>query len=487
MKPREVLGRIVAHEMTMNITKCPSPSNEDVGTSNKNEKEKEDDKKECCSSSKKAQEQESSSSSSEESSSSSSSSSDDEMEDEDDDQSSCSSDDEEETKQLVRRVTKMLKKLNSKGVPIKQMMRHHQEKIKKKTTCLGCGEKGHYIEYCPKMKARRKRMKKERKERKRASKEALTSIGPSYGFGGFDASSSSDEETHRKPRSFLPSSSSSHICLMAKGMSDSDVSDDDSSPSFEELVEHVRSQEVAIKKLVSKNKELKEKLASSSSNYQELVEKFDMVIDHNDELSKKLELLESTKTTSKSASKVFEEKPKMDASTSCIDLIDESCSPSCNESVILETIDDLIAQENEELKQEVERLSKDLKKLKGKEKASECKGQPSQDNRPKMVKKLEKGSTATCYSCHQKGHKSYECKNKKKGEEKKNKNLSNTKPYLKVDKKKSTPYLLKKKDNKVVAHLINKQGKGWNQPIWVPKEIITTMKGSKKVWVPKET
>jgi hypothetical protein len=60
-------------------------------------------------------------------------------------------------------------------------------------------------------------------------------------------------------------------------------------------------------------------------------------------------------------------------------------------------------------------------------------------------------------------------------------------PYLKVDKKKSTPYLLKKKDNKVVAHLINKQDKGWNQPIWVPKEIIYTMKGSKKVWVPKAT
>jgi hypothetical protein len=75
---------------------------------------------------------------------------------------------------------------------------------------------------------------------------------------------------------------------------------------------------------------------------------------------------------------------------------------------------------------------------------------------------------------------------KEREENKKNVN-SNTKPYLKVDKKKTTPCLLKKKENKVVAHMINKQGKGWNQPIWVSKEIITTMKGSKKVWVPKET
>jgi hypothetical protein len=72
-------------------------------------------------------------------------------------------------------------------------------------------------------------------------------------------------------------------------------------------------------------------------------------------------------------------------------------------------------------------------------------------------------------------------------EENKKKVNSNTKPYLKVDKKKSTPYLLKKKENKVVAHIMNKQGKGWNQPIWVPKEIITSMRGSKKVWVPKAT
>ena len=41
---------------------------------------------------------------------------------------------------------------------------------------------------------------------------------------------------------------------------------------------------------------------------------------------------------------------RVDASTSCIDLIDESCSNPCNENVVVESCDDLIAKENDELK-----------------------------------------------------------------------------------------------------------------------------------------
>ena len=45
---------------------------------------------------------------------------------------------------------------------------------------------------------------------------------------------------------------------------------------------------------------------------------------------------------------------KVDTSTSCIDLVDESCSNSCNEkcykNVFVESLDDLIAKENDELK-----------------------------------------------------------------------------------------------------------------------------------------
>ena len=67
-----------------------------------------------------------------------------------------------------------------------------------------------------------------------------------------------------------------------------------------------------------------------------------------------------------------------------------------------------------------------------------------------------------CYVCHKEGHKSYECKVKygggaKKKEKKQISKFSNT--YTnKVDKKASTPYLLKKNNNdKVVAIKVNKQ------------------------------
>jgi hypothetical protein len=53
-----------------------------------------------------------------------------------------------------------------------------------------------------------------------------------------------------------------------------------------------------------------------------------------------------------------------------------------------------------------------------------------------------------------------------------------------VDKNAATPYLIKKKKNgKVIANKANKQankGKG-SKHIWVPKEIISTMKSTKKV------
>ena len=49
-------------------------------------------------------------------------------------------------------------------------------------------------------------------------------------------------------------------------------------------------------------------------------------------------------------------------------------------------------------------------------------------------------------------------------------------------------YVIKKKTNgKVVAHKVGKQERSWNCPIWVPKDIITNMKGPQIVWVPKET
>ena len=196
-----------------------------------------------------------------------------------------------------------------------------------------------------------------------------------------------------------------------------------------------------------------------------------MLDNEHEELKKKYESLES-----KSRSSSDESFPcnipcaipivKVDVSTSC-DLT------ACNEDVIVETCDDLIAKENDELKQEVERLMADLRRLKGN--YTQGQAQPSQDNPLTGVKKLEKGETVTCFKCHKEGHKSYQCKEKEGKENSKPKNLNknkkakeikkNTSPYLKAsymytkpthkNKQKSNHYILEKKKNgKVVAHVM---------------------------------
>jgi hypothetical protein len=78
-------------------------------------------------------------------------------------------------------------------------------------------------------------------------------------------------------------------------------------------------------------------------------------------------------------------------------------------------------------------------------------------------------------------------KQRQKLKQKPSSKISNT--YIKkVSKKDATPYLIKKKKNgKVIAIKANKQankGKGAKH-IWVPKEIISTMKSTKKGWILK--
>jgi hypothetical protein len=75
---------------------------------------------------------------------------------------------------------------------------------------------------------------------------------------------------------------------------------------------------------------------------------------------------------------------------SCTNDCLSQASQSSIEHVLVESCDDLIAKENDKLRQEVEKLQKDLYVLKEKSKV-----QPSQDNHEDMVKKLEKGSTVT--------------------------------------------------------------------------------------------
>jgi hypothetical protein len=103
------------------------------------------------------------------------------------------------------------------------------------------------------------------------------------------------------------------------------------------------------------------------------------------------------------------------------------------------------------------------------------------------VKKLVEGKTVICRLCHKEGHKSFQCKAKTEDKQKPTSKLYNT--YInKVDKQAATLYLIKKKKNgKVIAIKANKKAnkeKGAKR-IWVPKEIISTMKSTKKVWIPR--
>jgi hypothetical protein len=94
-----------------------------------------------------------------------------------------------------------------------------------------------------------------------------------------------------------------------------------------------------------------------------------------------------------------------------------------------------------------------------------------------------------CWLCHKEGHKYYQCKAKTEEKQKKRptSKISNT-YFNKVDKKAATPYLINnKKNGKVIAIKANKQAnkeKGAKR-IWMPKEIISTMESTKKVWVPR--
>jgi cell division protein FtsB len=60
----------------------------------------------------------------------------------------------------------------------------------------------------------------------------------------------------------------------------------------------------------------------------------------------------------------------------------------------MESCDETIAQENDHLKREVKKLELEVNKLK-----KQTKVQPPQDNRNNMVKKLEKGKTASKIAC----------------------------------------------------------------------------------------
>src|SRR6266540_1167308 len=254
---------------------------------------------------------------------------------------------------------------------------------------------------------------------------------------------------------------------------------------YKSLMDHISSLDIIldrdsdkIKDLSKTNVSLTTKLDKLNESHEELAKKYALLVESNNELLarhnkliieheeltssyKELENLKFDHLFSNTPSS-NDEKPsvaKVDASTSCndpldmpcssscIDIIVTPCSPLCNELSIVKTN---LASENNELKQEVEKL-----------KVKKSKVKPSQDNGSPM-KKLEKWSTVTCSMCHENDHKSHECKPRKKKEDKKKATTTITSTIKAKEKKKrtkgkasfsnthtkkineATPYLLKK-------------------------------------------
>jgi FtsZ-binding cell division protein ZapB len=159
--------------------------------------------------------------------------------------------------------------------------------------------------------------------------------------------------------------------------------------------------------LIKKNEKFKAKLASSQEAIENLLGKMEIISIHNNELTTKLESISSTQEVSLVE---IPEIIKKDASTSCIDLVDDSnfCNQVLVKNFVIETCSNEIAMENEQLKQEVTHLGKALYDKKGKAKQI----QPSQDNTTVGVNNPVEEETVICRLCHKEGHKSYQCKAK---------------------------------------------------------------------------
>jgi hypothetical protein len=266
----------------------------------------------------------------------------DDGDDGDDEDSSSDEEVESMVAEYVKKIFKYVKKVNMYGYNVHLREGRHHQYIKFTK-----------IEHKPKNK-----VVKERRPRQEA-----TIAVREWTSGGESSSSSSRDESRKNFTTHFTQgpSSSLHMCLMTKGM-ESNVSDDESdTTSLDDLVELVHDQKGMLKKQANEIKELNalnDLSATLATNYEHLLCNFKLFSKECDELKSKLE---SNETKTSNSFELDESSipcaiSKVDASTSCIDLIDESCSPSCNENVVVETCDCLIGKKNDELKQEVKWL-----------------------------------------------------------------------------------------------------------------------------------
>jgi FtsZ-binding cell division protein ZapB len=324
---------------------------------------------------------------------------------------------------------------------VEDLLFNIDRKKQRKRGCFACGEKGHFRDNCPTMAEPKKG---------RSKGKALTSVKT------WDDFSSEDEPP--RTRSHRSSSRSSHKCLMARGKMSIPSSSDDSSsddegegkPSIDELAEAVKNFQDVCTKQKAQLKTLKNKLISSKNDYKGLLEKFEAFANMNCELSTKIEQLESSATSTATDDGLIKRNEKLkaklastqeaienllgkmeiisihnnelttklenigstpgaslieipeiikkDASSSCFDLIDDSnsCNQVLIENIVVDTCSDEVASENEQLRQEVDRLGKALYDKKGKAKQI----RPPQDNTNAGVNKPMEGETVICRLCH---------------------------------------------------------------------------------------
>jgi hypothetical protein len=266
------------------------------------------------------------------------SSSEDDGDDDDDEDSSSDEEVESMVAEYVKKIFKYVKKVNMYSYNVHLREGHHHQHIKLTK-----------IEHKPK-----KKVVKDRRPRQKA-----TLAVREWTSGGESSSSSSSDESRKNftTRFMQGPSSSLHMCLMAKGM-ESNASDDESdTTSLDDLVELVHEQKGILEKQAIEIKEcntFNDLSTTLATNYEYLLCKFKLLSKECDEIKSKLESNE-TKTSNffeldESSIPCAIPISKVDASTSCIDLIDESCSPSCSENVVVETCDCLIGKKNDELK-----------------------------------------------------------------------------------------------------------------------------------------
>uniref|UniRef100_K3Y2J5 CCHC-type domain-containing protein n=1 Tax=Setaria italica TaxID=4555 RepID=K3Y2J5_SETIT len=241
-----------------------------------------------------------------------------------------------------------------------------------------------------------------------------------------NCSSSEDHMCHRPhEESTAPKNSSSqqytHKCFMDKHEKEREVEDEEFKFEFDKTTKRDKKEMVRLMKKVDKQ--------GGELERQE------------DYLIERIKELES----------LNEEMRKLNETN--VSLLDKF---SWYDQVLVESCDDLIAQENNDLKQEVEKIKMDLSRLKGKGFA-----QPSQDNRDAMVKNIEEGSTlqsscnnyikpiTRCFNYHEKGHKIASCTRKKS-------HSGKTKGFLKAQEKYMGGMAVRSKVKKATSNIKRK-------------------------------